>query len=118
MVYVPDSVSFRVYAGGWEADGVNRDFGDLMDQNSPCNCATKAEIRKKMSNTSPLALRGCLDDPIGTVHAMHNRETLQNGGAFKTWSDGDIDEDICVFSKGTQEKVFWLKYKITRIGGK
>jgi hypothetical protein len=63
-VYVPPQGRFRVYAGGWEADGVNDHFGKLIDPNFPCSDA----LRKKATDLlNAIHGHGGEDDPIGEV---------------------------------------------------
>lgn len=115
IVHVPENKTFRVHAGGWEADGINRRFGWLMDPYSPCNRNTKKMIHKKLSVLSPFALRGCQDDGIGEVHAIHSAGDLDEGGIFEVSSDGKKREDNCPLNNGIQKDVFRLKYRIEKL---
>jgi len=115
IVHVPDNKTFRVYAGGWEADGVNERFGWLMDPYSPCDSKTKKMIHKKLSVLSPFALRGCQDDGIGEVHAFHGAGDLDEGGVFEVSSDGKKKKDNCPGNNGIQKDVFRLKYRIEKL---
>jgi len=115
IVYVPENDTFRIYAGGWEADGINERFGWLLDPNSPCNPKTKKMIHKKLSVLSPFALRGCQDDRIGEVHAFHTTGNLDEGGVFEVSSDGKRIKDNCPGNNGIQKDVFRLKYRIEKI---
>ena len=63
-VYVPPQGRFRVYAGGWDADGVNRGFGHLANPNSRCNDALR---EKAVDFLKMIKDNNGFDDPIGEV---------------------------------------------------
>ncbi len=111
-VYLPAGKQFRVHLGGWEADGVNDIFGRLMDQYSPCNAETRKWMMDNLDVISPLKLKGCLDDHIGEVHAMHSATDIGDGQSYSVKSDGLKHKEICPFESGKQKNRFVLKYTI------
>jgi len=114
-VHVPIDRKFRVHAGGWEADGLDRIFGDLIDDNSPCNTKTKRLVNRKLNVMSPLKPYGCIDDHIGEVHQMHSPMDLIDKNVFEVPSDGRKEPDICPCNNGNQTDIFRLKYRIDKI---
>jgi len=115
IVHVRKGDSFRVHAGGWEADGIDQIMGTLMDPYSPCNSTTKEWVNKTMKVASPLRFNGCLDDHIGEVHAMHYESDLGDGGNFNVLSDGRREIDFCPCNSGKQENIFELSYSIEKL---
>ena len=111
-VYLPEGKEFRVHAGGWEADGVNDIFGRLMDQYAPCNAETRRWIMDNLDVISPLKLKGCMDDHIGEVHAMHSAADIGEGKSYAMKSDGRKEKEICPCESGRQKNIFVLKYTI------
>ena len=115
VVHLPENKSFRVHAGGWEGDGINEVMGLLMNQYSPCDKATKKWVKKNLSVASPFVFKGCLDDHIGEVHAMHSAGEIGEQQEYAKYSDGRKEIDFCPCNNGKQEKIFRLKYRIQKI---
>ena len=65
-VYVPEGDSFRVHAGGWEADGANLVFGDIVDPSLSCE-ALGLWLNLHLFKVD-VAAAGAQDDPIGEVN--------------------------------------------------
>ncbi len=114
-VYVPENESFRVYVGGWEVDGIDLIMGSLMDPYSPCNSDVKEWINDMLRIASPLKFKGCLDDHIGELHAIHKSSELKKFNHFEGWSDGRDERDFCLCNTGKQNKIFKLDYTIERL---
>lgn len=113
-LYVPSDKMFRVYAAGWEADGVDRLMGDLADQNMPCTPKTKRFFKRKMLNFA-MVWGGCLDDEIGEVSKLHNNKDLLDFNFFKSSPTEGKNEDICPFSKYPLKDRYFLHYAIERM---
>ena len=117
---LPPGGSFRLHAGGWEADGVNEAFGNLIDPNASCDCEFQQQFNDLFGIETYLA--GGRDDPLGEVnhiftcenvdselgpdHAMFIRD--QSGGPTD-WKD-DITGDVV-----DQTKVFTFQYHIQEL---
>jgi len=61
---------------------------------------------------SPLKLKGCMDDHIGEVHAMHSAADIGEGKSYAMKSDGRKEKEICPCESGRQKNIFVLKYTI------
>ena len=66
-LYVPRDKTFRVYAGGWEADGIDLIFGKIISQYHPRDEALKEWIPNNFLN-GEVHRNGSEDDPIGDVN--------------------------------------------------
>lgn len=113
-IHVPEDRKFRLHVGGWEADGINRSFGHLLDPLAPCTKATKKAMHKHLWAATPFALHGCLDDAIGEVQLFLDPKTIRDG-IYLSPSTGPIEKyDQCPCVRGIQEGVFDLSYRIER----
>ncbi|MEM6273089.1 MAG: hypothetical protein AAF998_26990 [Bacteroidota bacterium] len=113
VIHVPEDRSFRVHVGGWEADGINRSFGKLLDPQAPCTRATKKAMHKHLLPATPIAFHGCLDDHIGEVQLFFTPQTVGDGQWRWTPSTGKRETgDQCPCTRGIQEGVFDLSYQI------
>jgi hypothetical protein len=115
VIYVPEGKKFRVFAGGWEADGLDRAYGKLLDPYSPCNKEFKIAVNSNLRASSPFKLHGCIDDPIGEVQEFHDHFDIGMGKSYEVISDGRREEDFCPCDNGKQYGVFILRYRIERI---
>lgn len=116
IVHVPADKQFRVHVGGWEADGIDRVFGNLIDQNSPCTRVTKKKLHKHLYPATPFALHGCLDDLMGEVHDFHRPADIGDFAEFESSSQGpDKKWDQCPGVRPNQDDVFRIKYRIEKI---
>jgi hypothetical protein len=68
-ITVPLGGTFRVHAGGWEADGVNDLFGKLIDPSPRCDQPTKDWFNDNLFSTG-VAVNGGRDDPIGQINTV------------------------------------------------
>jgi hypothetical protein len=127
---LPPGGSFRVHAGGWEADGANTKFGNLVNPDSPCTCELKDTLNNLL--TCNVYCEGGRDDPIGEVNHVfrceeldsaiwdhyvpgpwstpaHLFRDLSSGGDAPIWTD-DITEDVV-----DERKAFALDYRIEEL---
>ena len=112
--------SFRLHAGGWEADGVNDAFGKLINPFSNCDCNFESKFNDEFGIGT--YLDGGRDDPIGEInhvfscqnadsdlgptHASFFRD--QSGGPTN-WKD-DITSDVV-----DETRVFQFQYYLQEI---
>ncbi len=113
-VYVPEEKKFRVYAAGWEADGVDRWMGDLADQCLPCTDKTKRFFKRKMINLAT-AWGGCFDDQIGEATKLHAPKDLLDFNHFRSSPFEGRNDDVCPFSKHELKDRYTLKYSIEKV---
>lgn len=113
-VLVAPTDSFRVYAGGWEADGVDRSFGHLVDPNSPCGPALEQRLDEEVFNAK-VFLSGSRDDPIGDVQATYGPAPDFGLGTHEKTSAGPVTEDV--WSQQTTDPTgsFRLRYRIDEL---
>lgn len=115
-VYVPEGTAFRVFAGGWEADGMDKIFGEILDPEAPCTDATRKALRKHLWPATPFGLKGCLDDVIGIADDFPTPESLGEGGTYEVLSDGHPEKyDACPGAHQSPVGAFKLKYSVRRI---
>jgi hypothetical protein len=114
-LYIPQDKKFRVMAHGWEADGIDKIFGHLMDNYSPCTPATKKLVNKTMINLNPVGLGGCLDDPLGNALRFHNlKEFPGKYMDFVVRSDGGYHEDGCPCASFSPKNIFSIGYRVEK----
>jgi hypothetical protein len=102
VIAVPREASFRVHAGGWQANGIDDHFGHLKDPQSGCEAAGNAMV-DELLNLSVLR-GGGQDDPIGEINniyseangygiGVHIEASLRPEGAFHNvfWNDNPND---------------------------
>ena len=101
-IAVPPNGTFRVHAGGWQAQGIDGHFGHLKDPHLGCGAAGDA-MNDELLNLSVLR-NGGQDDPIGEVNNIyseanryglggHLEASLRPEGSFQNifWTDNPID---------------------------
>ena len=116
QVSLKDGVPFRIHVGGWEADGISRAIGHLIDPASPCTDATKKMFHKHLWPATPFGLRGCLDDDIGEIHDFYRPDTLPNYLEVMTKSSGDHESyEQCPGVNTDPNDVFRAWYSIRRL---
>jgi hypothetical protein len=115
-VHVPAGTAFRVFAGGWEADGMDDIFGHLLNPDASCSDATRKALRKHLLPATPLGVKGCLDDVLGIADDYPSPESLGAGGKFTAYSDGHPEKyDACPGAHQSPVNVFKLNYSVKRI---
>ena len=113
-VYVLKQDSFRVYVTGWEADGIERSFGHIIDPNSACNPKIKKVINKEIVSVSNVGLHGCLDDNFGEGYNYHTAQAPAKNEQIVLPNKGR-NEDLCPCAKYKLEKSFKLIYTIEKV---
>ena len=114
-VDVPYNGEFRVHAGSWEDDGIEKRMGWLFDPFSPCTKETKKNFKKQLMIVSPLRFRGCLNDLMGEVHDFYTPQLIGKSFETESLSKGEPFEDLCICNKDLQNDMFSLKYKIEKV---
>jgi hypothetical protein len=115
-LFVPRDKQFRVMAHGWEADGIDKLFGHIVDNYSPCTPATKKMINKMMIDLAPVGIGGCLDDPLGNAIHFHNlKEFSGKYMDFIVRSDGGYHEDGCPCASFSPKNIFSIGYRVEKI---
>lgn len=113
IVHVPEDRQFRVYVGGWEADGAEKIMGHIIDQYSECTTELKNRINDKMLDPTPMGYAGCEDDNFGEAIMFHSPEQLINARAFLIKGDGTPYKENCPFGKVNPVDFHRLEYSIT-----
>lgn len=111
-VHVPENRSFRVYAGGWEADGVDKVMGYVVDQNSDCSTELKNRINDLMLDPTPVGYGGCEDDNMGEAIILHRPVDLESLSSFTISGDGKEYKENCPLGNRTPVDFFRLEYSI------
>jgi len=103
---------FRVYGGGWEADGVNESVGKLLDPNSNYDTKWADFLRDNILDFWGTGLNGCRDDPIGEVNVMIDYPPGTPADIVRgSWSGGPaFHEDLCPDTD--QNFSFQLHYRV------
>ncbi|MCF8275515.1 MAG: hypothetical protein K9J17_02180 [Flavobacteriales bacterium] len=113
MVHVPEDRQFRVYVGGWEADGTDKVLGHIVDQNAPCSSALKNRINDLMLDPTPVGYGGCEDDNMGESIVFHSPLSLQQKEHFMSSGDGNPYKENCPLGHRTPVDFHRLEYSIT-----
>lgn len=111
-VHVPFDRKFRVYVGGWEADGVDKVMGHIVDQNSNCNTGLKNRINDLMLDPTPVGYGGCEDDNMGEAINFHSPEDLNSSTQFMISGDGKSYKENCPLGRRTPVDFHRLEYSI------
>lgn len=111
-VHVPYDREFRVYAGGWEADGADKVMGWIVDQNAGCSSELKRQINALMLDPTPVGYGGCEDDNMGEAIKFHNPSALTGIKRFVTSGDGEPYQENCPLGSRTPVDFFELEYSI------
>lgn len=113
---VEEGKPFRIHIGGWEADGISRAIGHLIDPASPCDKQTKKLFHKHLWPATPFGLHGCLDDDIGEIHDFYLPDTLPQLLERMSKSKGDKEGyEQCPGVNTDPNDVFRAWYSIRRI---
>ena len=115
VVYVPRGKSFRVYMSGWENDGVDLLFGNLLDPSSPCNRKTKRFFKNSIFSFKNMLLKGCMDDEFGEISNLHSYDKLGRTDHFTNSPHSGENDDPCPFSKYPLKDRYFLSYTIEKL---
>ncbi|MCG3165708.1 MAG: hypothetical protein POELPBGB_01483 [Bacteroidia bacterium] len=114
-VYVPHDKKFRVAAHGFEADGIDKLFGHIVDNYSPCTPATKKMINNMMIDLAPVGIGGCLDDPLGNAIRFHTATEFPGKYMdFVVRSDGGYHEDGCPCASFSPKNIMSIGYRVEK----
>ena len=112
-VHVPADREFRVYVGGWEADGAEKIMGHIVDQYSDCTSEVKNRINDLMLDPSPMGYNGCEDDNIGEAIMYHNGTSETESFLIK--GDGKPYKENCPFGEQVPVDFHRLEYTVTKL---
>ncbi|MGB0368549.1 MAG: hypothetical protein ACPGD8_04040 [Flavobacteriales bacterium] len=111
-VHVPEDRKFRVYVGGWEADGAEKIMGHIIDQNSECTSALKNKINDLMLDPTPMGYAGCEDDNIGEAIMFHSGNMEGQPTHYLIKGDGKPYKENCPFGEHNPVDFHRLEYSI------
>lgn len=111
---VPQNRKFRVYAGGWEADGTDKVYGHIIDQFSPCEKEMKDWINDEMLDAWPVGLAGCEDDNLGESFQYHSPLNLPSDTTIQIKGHGKPYKENCPFGSRVPIDFHRLQYTIER----
>lgn len=111
-IYVPRGRTFRVFMSGWEADGVDFLMGDIMDPASPCDLKTKHFFKQRFFSIRNMLLRGCEDDEMGEMSAVHHYPASTMLTSFTLSPAGGESHDPCPFSKYSLKDRYFFSYTV------
>lgn len=115
VVHVPEDRKFRVYAGGWEADGVDKVLGRIVDQNSDCTSELKNRINDLMLDPTPVGYGGCEDDNMGEVIEYYSPAELLEAKTVTASGAGKPYKENCPLGQRTPVDFFRVTYSINEI---
>lgn len=113
-IHVPDDRQFRVYAGGWEADGAEKVMGRIVNQNAGCSTELKQQINNLMLDPTPVGYGGCEDDNMGEAINFHSPQNLNVTNRFISTGDGEPYQENCPLGSRTPVDFFELEYSIIK----
>lgn len=111
-VHVPHDKMFRVYVGGWEADGVDKVMGYIIDQNADCTSELKLGINDLMLDPTPVGYGGCEDDNMGESIVFHSPLEIGSGAHYISSGNGKAYVENCPLGKRTPVDFHRLEYSI------
>ncbi len=111
-VHVPQDREFRVYVGGWEADGAEKIMGYIIDQFSDCTPELKSRVNDLMLDPTPMGYGGCEDDNIGEAIEYHSIKSISLNNTFLIKGDGKPYKENCPFGKHYPVDFHRLEYSI------
>lgn len=112
-VHVPEDKQFRIYVGGWEADGVEKVMGHIINQNAECTSDLKNRINDLMLDPTPVGYGGCEDDNMGESIVFHSPRELGVSGSYVSSGDGNPYQENCPLGKRTPVDFHRLEYSIS-----
>ncbi len=112
-IYVPEDKQFHIMAHGFEADGMDKFFGHITDNHSPCTPIIKKELNR---NLIRVFLGGCLDELLGNAGRLHHSKELNEKQAdFILFSKGDYHYDECPCASFSPNNIFSINYSVKKI---
>jgi hypothetical protein len=114
-IYVPRGKTFRVYAGGWENDGIDLLMGKLLDPTSPCNRKSKRFFKNSIFSFRNMWLKGCLDDNYGEISKLHSYDKLGKTDHITNSPQKGINDDPCPGSRYPLKDRYFLSYTIEKV---
>jgi hypothetical protein len=111
-LHVPEDRQFRVYVGGWEADGAEKIMGHIIDQYSDCSKEVKNRINDLMLDPTPMGYAGCEDDNFGEAIKYHTPESIRKESGYLIKGDGKPYKENCPFGKHNPVDFHRLEYSI------
>ncbi|MDB5282060.1 MAG: hypothetical protein JWO06_1135 [Bacteroidota bacterium] len=114
-VYVPRGKSFRVYMNGWEADGIDLLFGNLLDPGSLCNRKTKRFFKNSIFSFGKMWMKGCMDDSYGETSKLHGYDNLGKTDHITNSPQSGMNDDPCPGSKYPLKDRVFLTYTIEKV---
>lgn len=111
-VHVPEDREFRIYVGGWEADGAEKIMGYIVDQYSDCSPDLKNTINDLMLDPSPMGYNGCEDDNFGEAIMFHSPLSIGEFASFLIKGDGKSYKENCPFGKHNPVDFHRLEYSV------
>ena len=111
-VYLPRRKAFRVFMSGWEADGIDYLMGDVLDPESPCDAPTKRFFKKRFFDMGKMLMKGCEDDEMGEMSAVHRYPSGVTPVSFTISPTGGESHDPCPFSKYPLKNRYFLSYTV------
>lgn len=111
-VHVPADKQFRIYVGGWEADGVDKVMGYIINQEADCTTELKDRINDLMLDPTPVGYGGCEDDNMGESIIFHSPLGLDSNSHFIISSDGKPYKENCPLGHRTPVDFHRLIYSI------
>ncbi|MCB9186791.1 MAG: hypothetical protein H6601_08600 [Flavobacteriales bacterium] len=114
-VHIPEDRKFRIYVGGWEADGVDKVMGYIVNQESDCTTEVKDRINDLMLDPTPVGYGGCEDDNMGESIIYHSPLELESSSHFIISSDGKPYKENCPLGHRTPVDFHRLHYSINRL---
>jgi len=112
--YVPPGGSFRVHASGWEADGVNDVFGNLLDPDHPCDSSLKNWLNENLF-TAGVFINGAKDDPIGQINSTFSADNGFGIGRHEDRSTGQPVKDAWSAQNTDPNDSYRLHYQIEEL---
>ncbi len=113
-LYIHKDSIFRVQFSAWEADGVDRVMGELLNQNCNCDYQTKKAMVKSLINLK-LLFRGCKDDVLREGYNYHKASEITRKQTFIFYNFGELQDDICPFNKNNPNKRLKFTYTIEKL---
>ncbi len=108
-----DSI-FRVQFNAWEADGVDKVMGQLLNQNCDCEYKTKKNMVKSLVHLG-LLFKGCKDDVLREGYQYHRANEIVGKQKFIIYNQGEIQDDPCPFGRYNPTKRLKLTYSIEKL---